>query len=787
VLGLVTLVLAATITAVVVKARAEVEKQVSQQLHAASSTAREALRFRGAQLANAAEVLTADFGFKEAVASADPPTLLSALENQRPRIGADLIIVLDPSGLSLSSTLGTLSDKTAQDLRKLVLDDPDWDTLRLYRLIDGRPYQLVLAPVLAPDLIGWAAIGFALDERVALDMSRLLGVEVSIVAGEPGESPYVASSLDKSVLADFAALAASPEDKPFQIEVHNDRLFTLKIPIRTGPGQLTLFLQRSLASALSPYVEIRNSMLAIGALLLAIASMLSVLLARSTTRPVEDLTKAAQSLEAGDYSVIVPTNAIAELKHLARAFNAMRTAVADREEQIRYHAERDALTGLPTRERITKTLDAMLSAAAAAHQTVVVCHVELQQFQTIIGSFGHAAADEVLCEVARRLAPRDELRERVAHIGTAQFIVLLESVDPTLVARHAHALVEQLRSSFDYAGVSFQLDTCVGVAVFPDDGTRAPELLQRADLAMFRAREKSRSVGVFVRGDDELHRHRLAILGELRHAIEANQLELHYQPKVEIRSGTVVGCEALVRWKHPQRGFIPPSEFIAHAEQTGAIRSLSAWVLASAFRQIEAWSRQHLVLDVSINVSPVDLADPEFADSVERLLLATGANAGQVVLEITESGAMKDLANTLGMMERLRVLGIRFSIDDFGTGHSSLAHLRRLPVDEIKIDRSFVQELESGAADDLIVRSTINLGHAMQLKVVAEGVELLSSWNALAALNCDLIQGYFVAKPMPASQFAEWVFARTDSAGQTTIANGASDADRVKLDSRMNS
>jgi EAL domain len=169
------------------------------------------------------------------------------------------------------------------------------------------------------------------------------------------------------------------------------------------------------------------------------------------------------------------------------------------------------------------------------------------------------------------------------------------------------------------------------------------------------------------------------------------------------------------------------------------------------------------VLDVSINVSPVDPADPDFADSVERLLLATGANAAQVVLEITESGAMKDLANTLGMMERLRVLGIRFSIDDFGTGHSSPAHLRRLPADEIKIDRSFIQELESGAADDLIVRSTINLGHAMQLKVVAEGVEIPANWNALAAMNCDLIQGYFVAKPMPASQFAEWVFARGEA------------------------
>jgi EAL domain-containing protein (putative c-di-GMP-specific phosphodiesterase class I) len=266
---------------------------------------------------------------------------------------------------------------------------------------------------------------------------------------------------------------------------------------------------------------------------------------------------------------------------------------------------------------------------------------------------------------------------------------------------------------------------------------------------------------VYVSGDDEMHRHRLAILGELRHAIEANELELFYQPKVNVATGAAVGCEALIRWRHPQKGYIPPGDFVPHAERSGAICSLTQWVLNNAFRQIEAWRVQQLILDVSINISPTDLADPGFADSVERLLQATGVDASRVVLEVTESGAMKDLQSTMRTMERLRVLGIRFSIDDFGTGYSSLAHLRRLPVDEIKIDRSFIQELESGAADDVIVRSTINLGHDMHLKVVAEGVEISASWNALAAMGCDLVQGYFVAKPMPAAQFAEWVQVRS--------------------------
>jgi EAL domain-containing protein (putative c-di-GMP-specific phosphodiesterase class I) len=239
-----------------------------------------------------------------------------------------------------------------------------------------------------------------------------------------------------------------------------------------------------------------------------------------------------------------------------------------------------------------------------------------------------------------------------------------------------------------------------------------------------------------------------------------DELELHYQPKVSALTGELVGCEALVRWRHPQKGFIPPSDFIPHAERTGAIRSLTTWVAGTALRDLELWQEAGLEIDLSINVSPVDLAEPGFADSIATLLDQTGAAASHVVLEVTESGAMKDLPATLRMMEQLRVLGVRFSIDDFGTGYSSLAHLKRLPVDEVKIDRSFIQELEARCDDDVIVRSTINLGHALNLKVVAEGVEAASSWDALGRLGCDLIQGYFVSKPLPAREFTAWMKTR---------------------------
>jgi EAL domain-containing protein (putative c-di-GMP-specific phosphodiesterase class I) len=236
---------------------------------------------------------------------------------------------------------------------------------------------------------------------------------------------------------------------------------------------------------------------------------------------------------------------------------------------------------------------------------------------------------------------------------------------------------------------------------------------------------------------------------------------LHYQPKVDATTGHVVGCEALVRWRHPQQGYIPPSDFIPHAERTGAIRLLTVWVASTALKELRRWNEAGFAIDVSINVSPVDLADPGFADNIANLLVQTGADASRVVLEVTESGAMKDLPATLRMMQQLRILGIRFSIDDFGTGYSSLAHLKRLPVDEVKIDRSFIKELEAQRDDDVIVRSTINLGHALNLKVVAEGVEVASSWKALGRLGCDLIQGYYVSKPLPAKEFTAWMAART--------------------------
>jgi diguanylate cyclase (GGDEF)-like protein len=760
VLGLVTAVLLATVTAVVLKARDAVNREAATQLQTAAETARQVLTFRGNQLASAAEVLTSDFGFKEAVASGDNATLLSAMGNHRNRIGADVVIVLDRNGGLVASTVSGLSANTLADLEALVVSDPDGELLRLYRLIDGKPYQLVLAPVLAPDPIAWTAMGFALDDRVAREMAGLLGVEVSFVSGEREQPIYVASSLPVSERTMLGDAASRPAAVPFSKHAGSDDFLTWTNPIRSANGSLTVVLQRSLTGALRPYAQLRGSIVAIGLVILGLASVLAALLARSATRPVDELTRAAERLEAGDYESEVPRAGPTELCRLASAFNAMRAAVAERERTILHQASHDSLTGLPTRSRVTDILDECLVVARRDNTPVAVCLIEIQQLENIVGSFGHAAADEVVCEVARRLTADGEVENRVARMGTDQFLLILDGADAAHARRQAEVIARQLRAPFEYREVSLQLDTHIGVALFPEDAVRASQLLQCAELAHFRAKESGLIVGTFVRGDDEVQRQRLSVLGDLRRAIAADELELYYQPKVALPSGQVVGCEALIRWRHPKKGFIPPSDFIPHAERTGLIRAVTKWVVGTAFRQARSWQAAGLNFDVSINVSAMDLADPRFAERVAAMLTETGANPARIVLEVTESAAMKDLTKTLPVMEHLRILGLRFSIDDFGTGYSSLAHLKRLPVSEIKIDRSFVQGLETRQDDDVIVRSTIELGHALKLKVVAEGVEVPYSWNTLEGLGCDLVQGYFVAKPMPVAEFSSWVISR---------------------------
>ena len=322
------------------------------------------------------------------------------------------------------------------------------------------------------------------------------------------------------------------------------------------------------------------------------------------------------------------------------------------------------------------------------------------------------------------------------------------------MARRIGAALEQ---RFNVGGATMDIEASIGIALAPEHGSDVDALLQRADLAMYRAKERHDGFNVYTSELDSEQPGQMSLLGDLRRALEHHELTLHYQPKASLATGQVSHVEALVRWERPGHGLVPPSEFIPLAERTGLIKQLSGCVLDAALGQQRTWTDGGLDVSVAVNLSARNLLETDLPDLVARLLADHSVPADRLILEITESAIMSDETHSVGVLSQLSELGVRLSIDDFGTGYSSLSRLRTLPVDEIKIDRSFVAHMDSERGDALIVQSTIELAHNLGLRVVAEGVETEAIWNRLRELGCDYAQGYFLRRPIPPGELGEWL------------------------------
>ncbi len=429
------------------------------------------------------------------------------------------------------------------------------------------------------------------------------------------------------------------------------------------------------------------------------------------------------------------------------------------EEQLQRQASHDALTALPNRLLLHDRMAQALAAAERGQHPLALLLLDLDRFKEVNDTFGHHYGDLLLQHAGARLRATLRQSDTVARLGGDEFAVLMLDGDRDGALRLAATIHDALDAPFVVDGQSLQVGASLGIALYPEHGGDAQALLRRADVAMYVAKREHRGYALYEEAQDEHNASRLALAGALRHAIEHDALLLHYQPKVELGSGRVSGVEALVRWQHPERGLIPPDVFVPLAEQTGLIAPLTLWVLDAALRQCRAWRSRGVTIEVSVNLSMWDLRDASLVDAVSGMLAAYGVAPPLLCLELTESSIMADAERALDVLTRLSALGARISIDDFGTGYSSLAYLKRLPVDELKIDRSFVQHLATDENDTAIVCSTIGLGHSLGLRVVAEGVEDERAWNLLAGMGCDVAQGYYLSRPLPASELDAWLSA----------------------------
>ena len=430
---------------------------------------------------------------------------------------------------------------------------------------------------------------------------------------------------------------------------------------------------------------------------------------------------------------------------------------AEREHQ----ALHDTLTGLPNRKMLLTKVSAAIADAGPGDTRVGLFLLDLDRFKDVNDTLGHHAGDDLLVHVAERLGSVLRPEDTVARLGGDEFGVLLPTIrDATMAEEVAERIRLALAQPFVLNDVHIDLEASIGIALYPAHAKEANELMQRAEVAMYHAKETRSGIETYDAERDPHSTQRLSLFGQLRRAIEDGELVLHYQPKVDLTTGQVAGVEALVRWQHPERGLLSPDTFVPLAEQTGLMKSLTANVLEQALRQTACWQDAGLRIRMAVNVSARDLHDDTFCDRVSAALSRTGVPASFLELELTERVVMADPERALQNLTALSRLGVRLSLDDFGTGYSSLAYLRRLPVTEIKIDKSFVLRMDVDEEDATIVRSTIDLAHGLGLRVLAEGVETAETWQRLSDLGCDAAQGFFLSRPHPAEVVTDWLSAR---------------------------
>ncbi len=733
-------------------------KALSAELQVGAKVWTQLLDQRAASLRQAASVLSSEFAFREALASGDRDTVLSALENHSARIGAELSVVFDtrfqPRESMLrggAAQLGTLA-AMAPDLAK---------GGSVVKLVEGQPFQLVMVPIRAPVTIGWIAMGFPLDAPVLEQLHTITGLDATLHVRTSGAPPQLLAS---TLTASAAQVLAALPDAQLEAQIDNSPQLVQELQVvASDAGKLLLHLSGPLARATQPFEALQLWLLAITVGAVALSALLSVVMARYVTRPLDGLMWAADNLRRGEYDR--PLQVVQrhdEFGELADAFERMRQGIRG---EIFFDQR---LTQLPNRQYFR----AELAKALAAERPVAVMLIGLNSFKQVNTQIGFTAGDRLLKAMAERLGTVVRPGDFVARLGGDVFAVLLPEGTVSRAMQAALRVGREIEQPLDLGGQQVDRQASIGIACAPDHANDVERLLARAEMAMYAAKQRKEAAMVYDPAFDTDSEQNLSLLSELRHACLNGELRLHLQPQVGLRDGAITGAEALLRWEHPQRGMVRPVDFIPQAEDTPLIRDLTLWVFEAVAKEQQALQALGLQR-ISINLSARDLMDLDLPAKLDTLLQRHGASAQGLCLETTESAVMGDITRARQTLARLAERGYQLSIDDFGTGHSSMEYLKELRVNELKIDMAFVRGIQSDPRNESIVRAMVDLGHALDLTVVAEGVENADIASRLAAIGCDEGQGWHYAKPMPPEALRTWLhnFQATRRGAETSTDN----------------
>lgn len=693
--GLFALALSLVAVTVYVAIASNAQRTVRQELAASGTVFDRVWALRTQRLQDGADLLSRDFGFRAAIATHDRPTAESAIANLRQRLGLDLAF-----------TVGVDGDVTGMDPARLDLEKL-WSALDAEDgaqgvfAIDGQPYQLISAPILSPTLTGWIVFAARLDEpeMQALEKLSAIGLDAQVFDQRGGQ--WISADHGPANPALVAFVGQAMHDKlgaPTMLRGGADSLVLVK-PIKAldKTSGAALVLRYPMAQAMAPYRPLMGAVVIVGLIGAALVAAASWALSRGISKPITALDEAAQRLQRGE-DVVVEVTTRDEIGRLAHSFNLMAGEIREREAEMTRQALHDGETGLPNRRALEREIQARL-AAAASNQQVVVTAIGFDRFPQVRAAIGYELATELVAKLGQRI------------MDIAPGVMVGRLTTSILCVISAHDDLDQARA----------------------------------------VHKKIMAFDAVAYGDPAAN---LSLMSEMLEAVRSGALYLNHQPKLDLRTGAITGVEALVRWNHPTRGFVRPDLFVGMAEETGHIRALTDYVLAQAIDdQARLRAAGHAVL-MSVNVSGRLIDDADFARHAIARVEAAGA---RVCFEITETAVIGNPDVALGVLERFADAGIAVSIDDYGSGLSSLAYLKQIRADELKIDKAFVTELEAGGKDALLVKSTVDLAHSLGMKVTAEGVETREGLAALQLMGCDLVQGYFVAKPMGLDKLVEFL------------------------------
>ena len=699
-----------------------------------------------------------DSALRASINAGKRSSIARVLEGDRRVLDASSVQLLSDEGIVVANSGSGEGDAAFRYPQLLEEARRNGEANRL-ALIESQLHHMALVPV-ASSPVTWLAIARPVSDGWLRNVAHVAALDVSFAARN-GDSWIVATSTlspeGRDSLGKRISTVNGARDVRAQLALEGRDFQSRLFDIDTAPRhEVVAVLQRPLGDALALFDQLRTLLMGLAAVSLSGTLIGSIFIARGITGPLAKLAKSAARISRGDYSPTIDISTRDEIGALADALNRMREGIASHEQEILRLAYEDRVTGLPNRALFNDRLAGAVNLARRTGQPLTVMLMDLDRFKHINDTLGHSVGDYVLHEVGTRL--RGALRESdtIARLGGDEFGMLLPTGNEERISEVVRKILRCIEQPIECEGQCLDVGASIGIARFPEHGDKPDTLISRADVAMYLAKAANSEFAYYDANHHGAHQEQLSLLGELRRAVERNELRVYFQPKIDLRSGQTKGVEALVRWMHPSRGIVPPIEFMPFAERTGFVRTVTRFVLETALTRCGEWLEQGMRLQVSVNISVRDLQNTDLPDIVEALLSKCAVPPELVCLEITESSFMENPQRALQTLGRLRALGIRLSIDDFGTGFSSLAYLRKLRVHEIKVDRTFIAAMEEGD-DMVIVRSTVELAHNLGLTVVAEGIEDERSLARLRAMGCDEAQGFFMSRPLPEDRLIEWL------------------------------